>query len=115
MLGQPSGLSTVSKGNFIAAFFVEADLAARGVKIIISMPASSSTDFSHLARVSLEAGLYGFDVVINKQFMLPLSGLVTTIYCLNSFTEQIFVFSYTGICIFIDCDFFHMELNTSSF
>ena len=96
MLRQLPVLSTVSIGTFAAALLVEADLVECGVKIVISMPASCSTDFIHLARVSLEAGLYGFDVVINKQVVLPLSDLVTSMYCLNSFTGQTFAFSYTG-------------------
>ena len=65
-------------------FFVEVDLVECGVNIVISMPASCSTDFIHLARVSLEAGLYDFDVVMKKQVMLPLSNLVRSMYCLNS-------------------------------
>ena len=60
------------------------------------MPASCSTDFIHLTRVFLEAGLYGFDVAINKQVMLPLTNSVTSMYCFNGFTGQTFVFSYTG-------------------
>ena len=93
MLRQPPVLSTVSIGTFVAALLVEADLVECGVKIVISMPASCSTDFIHLARVSLETGLYGFDVVLNKQVMLLLSDLVTYMYCLNSFTGQTFAFS----------------------
>ena len=93
MLGQPLVLSTVSIGTFVSALLVEADLAECGVKIVISMPASCSTYFIHLSRVSLEAGLYGFDVVINKQVMLPLSDVVTSMYCLNSFAGQTFAFS----------------------
>ena len=93
MLHQPPVLSTVSIGTFVAALLVAADLAECGVKIVLSMPASCSTDFIHLARVSLEAGLFGFDVVINKQVMLPLIDLVTSMYCLNSLTGQIFTFS----------------------
>ena len=96
MLRQLPVLSTVSIGTFAAALLVEADLVEYGVKIVISMPPSCSTDFIHLARVSLEAGLYGFDVVINKQVVLPLSDLVTSMYCLNSFTGQTFAFSFTG-------------------
>ena len=96
MLRQPPVLSTVSIGTFVAALLVEADLVECGVKIVISMLASCSTDFIHLARVSLEAGLYGFDVVINKQVMLPLIDLVTSMYYLNSFIGQIFAFSKTG-------------------
>ena len=96
MLCQPPVLSTVSVGTFVAALLVEVNLVECGVKIVISMPASCSTDFIHLARVSLEAGLYGFYVVINKQVVLPLSDLVTSMYCLNSFTGQTFTFSYTG-------------------
>ena len=92
MLRQPPVLSTVSIGSFVAALLVETYLFERGVKIVISLPASCSTDFIHLARVSLEAGLYGFDVVINKQVMLPLSDLVTSMYCLNSFAGQTFAF-----------------------
>ena len=106
MLRQPTVLSTVSISNFVTALLAKADLAECGVKIVISVPASCSIDFIHLARVSLEAGLCGFDVVINKQVMLPLSDLVTSMYCLNSFTGQTFAFSF-----YIS----HMELNTSSF
>ena len=104
MLRQPPVLSTVSISTFAAALLVEVNLAECGVKIVISMPASCSTDFIHLARVSLKADLYGFDVVINKQVMLPLSDLVTSLYCLNSFTGQTLHFHFS-----------HMELNTSSF
>ena len=93
MLRQPPVLSTVSIGTFVAALLVEADLVECGVKIVISMPASCSTDFIHLARVPMEAGLYGFYIVINKQVMLALIDLVTSRYCLNSFTGQIFAFS----------------------
>ena len=102
MLHQPPALGTVSMGTFVAALLVEANLVECGVKIVISMPESCSTDFIHLARVSLEAGLYGFDAVINKQVMLPLTDLVTSMYCLN---------------IFIDWQFYfpHMELHTGSF
>ena len=96
MLCQPPVLSTVSIGTFVAALLVEADLVECGVNIVIPMPASCSTDFIHLARVSLEAGLYGFDAVTNKHVMLPLSDLVTSMHCLNSFTGQTFAFSYTG-------------------
>ena len=71
MLDQPPVLGTVSIGTFFAAL-LEADLVECGVNIVISMPASCSIDFIHLARVSLEAGLYGFDVVMNEQVMLPL-------------------------------------------
>ena len=106
MLRQPTVLSTVSISNFVTALLAKADLVECGVKIVISVPASCSTDFIHLARVSLEAGLYDFDVVINKQVMLPLSDLVTSMYCLNSFTGQTFTFSFY---------FSDMELNTSSF
>lgn len=60
MLGQRPVLSTVSKGTFVAALLVEADLVEYGVKIIISMPASCSPDFIHLVSVSLEAGLLWF-------------------------------------------------------
>ena len=53
MLRQPPNLSKVSIGTFVAALFVEADLAACYVKIVISMQASPcSTDFIHLERVS---------------------------------------------------------------
>ena len=109
MLRQPPVLSTVSIGTFVAALLVEADLVECGVKIVISMLASCSTDFIHLARVSLEAGLYGFNVVINKQVVLPLSDLVTSMYCKQ--------FHRTNICIFIDWKFYfsHMELNVCSF
>ena len=106
MLGQPPVLSTICISTFSAALLVKADLVECGVKIAMTMPASCSTDFIHLARVSLEAGLYDFDVVINKQVMLPLSDLVTSMYCLNSFTGQTFTFSFY---------FSDMELNTSSF
>ena len=44
MLRQPPVLSTVSIGTFVAALLVEADLVECGVKIVISMPASCSTD-----------------------------------------------------------------------
>ena len=105
MLRQPLVLSTVSIGTFVAVLLVEADLVERGVKIVISMPASCSTDLIHLARVSSEAGLYGFDIVINKQVMLPLNDLVSSAFCISN------------ICIFIDWEFYfsHMDLNTSSF
>ena len=93
MLHQPSVLSTVFIGTFVAALLVEADLVKCGVNIVISMPASCSANFIHLTRVSLEAGLYGFYVAVNKQVILPLSDLVTSMYCLNSFTGQIFGFS----------------------
>ena len=93
MLRQPPVFSIVSIGTFVAALLAEAYLAECSVKIVISMPASCSTDFIHLARVSLEAGLYGFDVLINKQIVLPPSDLVTSMYCLNSFTGQTFAFS----------------------
>ena len=66
-----------------------------GVNTVKFMTASYSTDFTHLAIVSLEAGLYGFDVVMNKQVMLPMRDLVTSMYCLNSLNR-------TSICIFID-------------
>ena len=95
MLRQPPVSSTVSIGTFITAFLVEAGLVERGIKIVISMLASCSTDLIHLASVSLEAGLYCFDVVINKQVMLSLSDLVTCMYCLNSFTGQTPAFSQT--------------------
>ena len=81
MLRQPPVLSTVSIGTFVAALLVEVDLVECGVNIVISMPASCSTDFIHLARVSLEAGIYGFDIVMNKQVMLPLSDLVISHLC----------------------------------
>ena len=81
MLRQPPVLSTVSIGTFVAVLLVEVDLVECGVKFVISMPESCNTDFIHLPRVSLEAGLYGFDVVINKQVVLPLSDLVTSMYC----------------------------------
>ena len=93
MLRLPPVSSTVSIGTFITAFLVEAGLVERGIKIVISMLASCSTDLIHLASVSLEAGLYCFDVVINKQVMLSLSDLVTCMYCLNSFTGQTPAFS----------------------
>ena len=93
MLHQPPVLSTVSAGIFVAAVLAKADLVECGVKIVISMPGSCSTDFIYLARVSLEAGLYGFDVVINKQVMLPLCDLVTSMHCVNSFTGKTFSFS----------------------
>ena len=94
MLRQPPLLlSKVSIGTFVAALLVEADLVECAVNIVMSMPASCSTDFIDLARVSLEAGLYGFDVVMNKHVMLTLSDLVTSMYCLNSFTGQTFAFS----------------------
>ena len=96
MLRQLPVLSTVSIGTLVAALLVEADLVECSVKIVISMPASCSTEFIHLTRVSLEAGLYGSDVVINKQVMLPLIDLVTSMYYLNSFIGQIFAFSKTG-------------------
>ena len=54
MLRQPPVLSTVSIGAFVAALHVEADLVECGVKIVISMAASCSPVFIHLARVSLE-------------------------------------------------------------
>ena len=92
MLRQPPVLGAVSIGSFVAALLFEANLGECGVKIVISMLASCSTDFIHLARVSLEAGLCGFDVVINKQVVLPMSDLVTSIYCLNSFTGQTYAF-----------------------
>ena len=63
---QPPVLSTVSIGTFVATLLAEADLVECGVKIVISLAVSCSTDFIRLARVSLEAGLYGLDVVINK-------------------------------------------------
>ena len=109
MLGQPPVLSTICISTFSAALLVKADLVECGVKIAMTMPASCSTDFIHLARVSLEAGLYGFNVVINKQVVLPLSDLVTSMYCKQ--------FHRTNICIFIDWKFYfsHMELNASSF
>ena len=66
MLRQPPVLSTVSIGTFVDALLVEADLVECGVNIAISMPASCSTGFIHFARVSLEAGVYGFDIVMNK-------------------------------------------------
>ena len=93
MLHQPPVLSTISIGTFVVALLVEADLVECGVNIVISMPASYSTDFIHLARASLKAGLYGFDDLMNKQVMLPLSDLATSMYCLNSFTGQTFAFS----------------------
>ena len=93
MLRQPPVLSTVSMGTFVASLLVEADLVKCSVNIVISKLASCSTDLIHLARVSLKAGLCGFDVVMNKQVMLPLSDLVTSMYCLNSFTGQTFAFS----------------------
>ena len=96
MLRQPPVLSTVSIGTFVAALLVEANLVDCGVKIVMSMPVSCSTDFIQLTRVSLEAGLYGFDVVINKQLILPLIDSVTSMYYLNSFIGQIFAFSKTG-------------------
>ena len=86
MLRQASVLSTVSVGTFVLALLVEADLVECSVNIVISMPASFSTDFT-------EAGLYGFDGVMNKQVMLPLSDLGTSMYCLNSFTGQTFAYS----------------------
>ena len=92
-------LSTISIVTFVAALLVEADIIECGVKIVMSMPASCITGFIHVARVSLEPGLYGLDVVINKQVMLPLSDLVTSVYCLNSFIGQTFAFSWTGNCI----------------
>ena len=106
MLRQPPVLSTVSIGRFVTVLLV--DLVECGVKFVISMPESCNADFIHLARVSLEAGLYGFDV-INKQVVLPLSDLVTSMYCKQ--------FHRTKIYIFIDSKFyfFHMELNVSSF
>ena len=66
---QPPVLITSSIGTFVSTLLIEMDLVECDAKIIISMPASYSTDFIHLARVSLEACLYGFDVVINKQVM----------------------------------------------
>ena len=66
MLRQPPVLSTICIRTFIVALLVKADLVECGVKIAMSMPASCSTDFIHLTRVSLEASLYDFDVVINK-------------------------------------------------
>ena len=89
MLRQPPVLSTVSIGTFVAAWLVKVDLVDCSVNIVISIPASCSIDFIHLARVSLEAGLYDFDVVMNKSVMLPLSDLVTSMY---SFTGQTFAF-----------------------
>ena len=93
MLRQPPVLSKVSIDIFVATLLVEADLVECSVNIVISMPVSCSTDFIDLARVSLEAGLYVFDVVMNKQVMLPLNNLVVSMYCLNSFTGQTFAFS----------------------
>ena len=67
---------------FCCCFLVEADLVMLsiecGVGIVLSMPASCSADFIHLARMSLKAGLYGFYVVMNKQVLLHLSDLVTS-------------------------------------
>ena len=104
MLRLPPVLRTVSISTFVTALLVEVDLVECSAKIVISTSASCSTNFfTHLARVSLENG---FDVVINKQVMLPLSDLVTSMYCLNSFTGQTFTFSFY---------FSDMELNTSSF
>ena len=93
MQRQPLVLSTVSIGIFVVALIVESDLVDCGAKNVISRPISCSTGFIRLARVSLEADLYDFNVVINKQVMLPLSDLVTSMYCLNSFSRQTFTFS----------------------
>ena len=71
MLRQPSVLSTVSIGTFVAPLLVESDLVKCGVRTVISMPTSCSTDFIHLARLCLENILYGFDAVMNEQVMLP--------------------------------------------
>ena len=94
MLHQAPVLSTISIGTFVVALLVEADLVECGVNIVISISASCSTDFRHLARASLEAGLHGFDVVINKQVMLRLRDLVASMYSLNSLSR-------TNICILI--------------
>ena len=91
MLRLPPVLRTVSVSTFVTALLVEVDLVECSTKIVISTSASCSTNFFiYLARVSLENG---FDVVINKQVVLPLSDLVTSMYCLNSFTGQTFAFS----------------------
>ena len=79
MIRQHPVLSAVSIGTFVAAFLIETDLEEYGVTVAIYMPASCGTD------LSFEAGLYGFDVVTNKQ--------ITNMYCLNSFTGQTFAFS----------------------
>ena len=96
MLRQALVLGTVSIDTLallVDALLVVADLVECGVKIVISLPVSCSTDFIYLTRAFLEAGLYGFGVVINKQVILPLSDLITSIYCLNSFTGLTFAFS----------------------
>ena len=78
MLRQPSVLITVSIGTFVPSLLVESALVGCGVRTVISMPTSCSTDFIHLARLSLENILYSFDVVMNKQAMLPLQNLVAS-------------------------------------
>ena len=55
MLCQPPVLSTISIATFVTALLVAADLVEYGVKIVISMPASSNTDFIHLAKSFFES------------------------------------------------------------
>ena len=93
MLRQPPVLNTVSVCTFAAALLVQANLVECVVNIVISMLASFSTDFIHLA---LEVGLHGVDALMNKQVMIPLRDLVTSMYCLTSFTGQMIAFSWTG-------------------
>ena len=104
MLRQTPALSTVCIGTFVAPLLVEVDLVECGVKIVISMSVSCSVDFIHFARVSLEAVLYGFDIV---SYAAPdLFGYIYVLF------EQLHRTN-----ILIDWKFYlsHMEPTTSSF
>ena len=55
---------------------VETDQVECGVNNFTSIPAAASVDFIHLATVSFDTGLYGFNDVVNNEVMLPLSSFM---------------------------------------
>ena len=65
-LDHPAVLMMVSMGTLFTTALVEALLVLCGVNRVKSIPANFNPNLSHPAMVLLEAGEYGFCVIMNK-------------------------------------------------
>ena len=67
----------------VAAVEADAPRTEWAPKIDVSTPEASNTDFSHLAIVLEETGLWGFTTAINSFICSPLNGSVLSSYAFN--------------------------------